>query len=162
MLVPLARWAGWSRQRLGALLLVAGWGNTSFVGLPMIEAYYGEQWVPLGLFLDLCGSYLGLSIVGISIATLRSDERVDVRGIVRPIVAFPPFLALVVALATNHLTRPDWLDGILRTLSGTMAPIALAAVGYAIDVRSVRAQAAPLAVGLGFRLVVAPLVWWGC
>ncbi|MEJ1975235.1 MAG: AEC family transporter [Acetobacteraceae bacterium] len=41
VIVPLCRALNWSRQRTGALLLVAGWGNTSFVGLPMIIAFAG-------------------------------------------------------------------------------------------------------------------------
>ena len=31
------------RETVGALMLVGGLGNTSFVGLPMIEAYYGKD-----------------------------------------------------------------------------------------------------------------------
>jgi malate permease and related proteins len=35
VIVPLRRALRWSRQRTGALLLVGGWGNTSFVGVPL-------------------------------------------------------------------------------------------------------------------------------
>jgi hypothetical protein len=45
VIVPLCRALGWSRQRVGALVLVGGWGNTAFVGLPMIAAFAGEQWL---------------------------------------------------------------------------------------------------------------------
>ncbi len=65
LFVPLGRAAGWSRPRVGGLILVAGWGNTSFVGLPMIAAFAGTQWLPLGLVIDLFGSYLALSTIGL-------------------------------------------------------------------------------------------------
>jgi len=48
VLVPLCHLLRWSRRTTGALLLVAGWGNTSFVGLPMIATFAGHQWLGWG------------------------------------------------------------------------------------------------------------------
>src|SRR3546814_1439744 len=39
----LGRRLQWSRSRIGALTLVAGLGNTSFVGYPLIEALRGQE-----------------------------------------------------------------------------------------------------------------------
>src|SRR4051812_39531251 len=38
-----ARALGWSRGWLGALILSAGFGNTSFVGFPLLVALRGES-----------------------------------------------------------------------------------------------------------------------
>ena len=158
-LVPVSRSLGWSRQRLGALVLVAGWGNTSFVGLPVISAYAGDAWLGLGLFIDLFGSYLALSTVGIAIATACSSGAFDWRKIVRRIATFPPFIAIVVALATNHLDRPVWIGGVLETLALTLTPLALAAVGCAIRIDRFAGRIAALGIGLSFRLILAPLAF---
>ena len=130
--VPLAARLQWDRRRVGALILVGGWGNTSFVGLPMIAALAGSQWLGLGLFIDLFGSYLALSILGIAVATVCGQDGWNGRAVLKRIVTFPPFIAIVVALATNHLERPPAVDEILTAFSSTLTPIALAAVGYAI------------------------------
>ena len=156
VIVPLCRVLGWTRQRAAALILVAGWGNTSFVGLPMIVAFAGAQWLGLGLVIDLFGSYLALSILGMAIISVATSGRVDVGDIVRRIVTFPPFIAVVIALATNHLGRPEWVSQLFGTLAGTLTPIALAAVGYALRLDRITGRFAPLAVGLGFRLALAP------
>ncbi len=161
LLIPLARACRWSRQRLGALLLVAGWGNTSFVGLPMIAAFAGHQWLGLGLFIDLFGSYLALSTLGIAIATVCSKGSLSWRESAWRIVSFPPFVAIVLALSTNHLARPEWLDGLLEALASTLTPLALAAVGYAIRLDRLGGRLAPLAAGLGYRLAIAPLALFG-
>lgn len=155
--VPLCRVAGWSRTRAGALILVAGWGNTSFVGLPMIATLAGPQWLGLGIVIDLFGSYLALSILGIAIATVASEGHFDVRAVVRRIATFPPFLAIVVALATNHLSRPEWLNQLFGTLAATLTPIALAAVGFALRPDRLAGRITAVLAGLGFRLVFAPL-----
>ncbi len=156
VLVPLGRALAWSRQRTGALLLVAGWGNTSFIGLPMIAAYAGPQWLGLGILIDLFGSYLALSILGIAIATVSSSGRFDAVAVARRIATFPPFLAILVAFATNHLDRPDWVVDVVGRLADTLTPIALAAVGLTLRLDGFAGRIGALAVGLGWRLVAAP------
>ncbi|MCP4518179.1 MAG: AEC family transporter, partial [Delftia sp.] len=41
------RWRGWSRLRIGALVLVCGLGNTSFMGYPMAQALHGKAGLSL-------------------------------------------------------------------------------------------------------------------
>ncbi|MGI9161383.1 MAG: AEC family transporter [Mycobacterium sp.] len=161
VLVPVCRVLGWSRQRTGALLLVGGWGNTSFVGLPMIAALAGPQWLGLGIVIDLFGSYLALSTLGIAVATIASAGRMDWRVVVHRVATFPPFLAILIALATNHLDRPPWLTEIVTTLAHTLTPIALAAVGFALRPDRIAGRLKPLIVALGYRLFVAPLALLG-
>jgi predicted permease len=157
VLVPLCRALRWSRQRTGALLLVAGWGNTSFVGLPMIVAFAGEKWLGLGIVIDLCGSYLALSTVGIAIASIASSTQVNWRAVAKRIATFPPFLAIIIAFATDYLDRPMWLTEIIDVLAQTLTPLAVAGVGYALRVHHIAGRFAALSVGLGFRLLVSPL-----
>ncbi len=156
VIVPLCRALRWSRRRTGALLLVAGWGNTSFVGLPMIVAFAGRKWLGLGIVMDLCGSYLALSTVGIAIASIASSSQVNWREVAKRIATFPPFLAIIIAFATNSLDRPGWLAQIIDVLAQTLTPIAVAGVGYALRVDHIAGRLAPLSVGLGFRLFFAP------
>ncbi len=157
VIVPLCRALGWSSQRTGALLLVGGWGNTSFVGLPMIAAFAGSQWLGLGIVIDLFGSYLALSTLGLVIASIASAGRFDWRVVAKRIVTFPPFIAILVAFATNHLERPEWLTQMVTALAETLTPLALAAVGYALRLDHLSGRVAALGVGLGYRLLLAPL-----
>ncbi|MBS0219646.1 MAG: AEC family transporter [Proteobacteria bacterium] len=157
VIVPLCRAFGWTSQRAGSLLLVAGWGNTSFVGLPMIAAFVGGQWLGLGIVIDLFGSYLALSTLGLAMASIASVGKLDWRTIARRIVTFPPFIAILAAFATNHLGRPEWFTQIVTALADTLTPLALAAVGFALRFDSISGRLAALGVGLAFRLVAAPL-----
>ena len=156
VIVPLCRVLGWSWQRAGALLLVGGWGNTSFVGLPMIAAFAGSQWLGLGIVIDLFGSYLALSTLGLAIASIASAGKFDWRFVARRIITFPPFIAILVAFATNHLARPEWMSQMIDAFANTLTPLALAAVGFALRLDHLSGRLAPLAVGLGDRLLLAP------
>lgn len=161
ILVPICRWLGWSRQRTGAILLVAGWGNTSFVGLPMIAAFAGSQWLGLGIVIDLFGTYLAVSTLGLAVATVAISGRLDLGVVARRIATFPPFYAVLVAFATNHLARPEWLAQLIEILANTLTPIALAAVGFALRLDRLAGRTGPVALGLCHRLIVAPALLIG-
>ncbi len=152
-----AKALGFSRATTGALTLTGGMANTSFVGLPMIETFYGPQFLGLGILIDQLGSYFVLSTLGILVASLYSSGRnVDARAVLRRIVLFVPFQAFVLALLLMPLQYPIWLDDLLKRLGATLVPIALVSVGYQLQLSHVRGKASALAVGLLFKLVIAP------
>ena len=107
--------------------------------------------------IDLCGSYLAVSTLGIAIAAIASAGKFSWRAVAKRIATFPPFLAILIAFATNHLDRPMWLTEIIDVLAQTLTPLAMAAVGYALRLDRVAGRLAPLFVGLGYRLLLAPL-----
>ena len=141
----------------GGLMLTGGLANTSFIGLPMIQSFYGAEYLGLGILIDQVGSYFVLSTLGILVASLYSSGHgVDVRSILRKIALFTPFQAFVLALILMPLDYPAWLDAVFRQLGATLVPIALVSVGYQLHVSQVRGKALPLAVGLVFKLAIAP------
>ena len=146
-------------RTVGALTLVGGLGNTSFVGLPMIETYYGTQGLGVGILVDQAGTYLVLSTLGILMATYyRQEGKMNVRAIVKKILTFAPFLAFILSLLLIPVTYPEWLDALLRRLGGTLVPLALASVGYQIQWKSMRSKLRELGIGLAFKLALGPAV----
>jgi predicted permease len=152
----LGRAMRFSAATTGGLMLVGGLANTSFVGLPMIEAFYGRADLGTGILIDQLGSYLVLSTLGIVIAALYSQGAPSTGAVIRRIVGFPPLLALVVALLLMGVDYPDWFTSLLRSLGGTLTPLALVSVGLQLKLREVRGNIPPLAAGLGFKLLIGP------
>jgi predicted permease len=150
------RLAGLSRPTVGALMLVGGLGNTSFVGLPMIEAYYGKEYLGLGLIADQLGSFLVLSTLGIVVATVYSSGDVSPRQMIRKILLFPPFEALLLAFLLIPVPFPSWLTGVLQKLGETLTPLALASVGFQLSFRGIRGELRPLCLGLLYKLALGP------
>ena len=148
----------WSRGTVGALMLTGGLGNTSFFGLPMIEAYYGPQGIATGILIDQTGSFLVLSTLGIIVAGVYSSGRPTAATIARGILRFPPFIALVIALLLLPVVYPEWLSAVLKRLGDTLAPLALLSVGLQLQLGHLAGNGRKLAVGLGFKLLLAPLL----
>jgi predicted permease len=150
---------GFSGATTGALMLTGGLANTSFVGLPMIDTFYGPQYLGLGILIDQLGSYFVLSTLGIFVACLYSPGRtVSARAVLRKIALFVPFQAFVLALLLMPFDYPPWLDELLKRLGATLVPLALVSVGYQLQLSQVRGKAVALTIGLVFKLVVAPVL----
>lgn len=153
----LGKWLDLPRSTVGALMLTGGLGNTSFFGLPMIEAFYGKDAIVTGIIADQLGSFLVLSILGITVAGLYSSGRPSAGDIARRIVFFPPFIALVIALALIPVAYPEWFTVLLKRLGDTLAPLALLSVGFQLRLGHLAGNGRNLAIGLLFKLLLAPL-----
>ena len=140
----------------GGLILVAGLGNTSFVGLPMIETFYGADEMPIGILIDQLGTYLVLSTLGIAVAALCSSRTASGGEILKRICTFPPFIALFVSLLLLPADYPEWLVGVLRRLGDTLAPLALVSVGLQLRLDKLSGIKVPLSIGIAFKLLVGP------
>ncbi len=145
------------RPTVGALMLTGGLGNTSFFGLPMIETFYGQEGLATGIIADQLGTFLTLSTFGIITAGLYSSGVPDARTIARKIAMFPPFIALLLAMALIPVEYPLWATTVLKRLGDTLAPLALVSVGFQLRLGHLAGNGRNLALGLAFKLILAPL-----
>lgn len=142
---------------IGALMLTGSLANTSFIGIPMIEAFFGSQGVGLGILIDQAGTYLVLSTLGMFVATIYAQGGMPTaRTIAKKVFTFAPFIAFVLALMLIPVTYPAWLEALLDRLGGTLVPLALVSVGYQIQFSEMRGRMPELTLGLGFKLIIAP------
>ncbi len=147
-----------SRDTAGALVLTSGFGNTSFVGLPLIQAYYGEEYLGLGILIDQAGTFLCLGTIGILFAFYARDGVFQFRSIGKNILNFPPTQALILAFFLRNWEYPAWLVQILVQLGNTLTPLALVSVGLQLNLREMEGQVSHLVKGLGFKLGLSPLI----
>jgi len=124
----------------------------------VIEAFYGSGGMPTGIVVDQLGTYLVLSTVGIMLICFYSEGAITGREIARRIVTFPPLIALVLAIALIPVAYPGWAVSVLARLSGTLAPLALVSVGLQLKLGALRGNRGPLAMGIGYKLVLGPLL----
>lgn len=146
------------RTSVGALIVTASMGNTSFIGLPMIEAFYGPSGMPVGILIDQLGSYLALSTVGILLICLYAESSVSRKDMALRIATFPPLLALLLALCLLPFSYPDWLVNLLTRIAATVAPLALVSVGLQLRIEAFSKNRNILAAGLFYKLIAGPLL----
>lgn len=152
----------WPRSRIGAVVLTCGFGNTSFIGFPMIEALRGKEGLTYAVVADQLGCFPAASAIGITIAALYSGGEPDMRQIARKVLLFPAFLALMSGALVGLLGGwPPIADEILARLGSTLTPLALFSVGLQFSLHLTREQIGAVAVGLAWKLLLAPLAVYG-
>lgn len=156
-----ARAMGWSREITGALMLMIPLGNTGFVGIPLIEAHLGSEAIPYAILYDQLGTFVALNTYGVIVACYYSAGSTSATKILRSIMVFPPFIALILALVTNMLVYPDWLAAALARISSTLVPVVMVAVGLQWRLTLSAEYVSPLAVGLIYILLVTPAIAYG-
>jgi malate permease and related proteins len=152
---------GWSRQRIGAMTLVCGLGNTSFMGYPMMLALHGQAGLSLAVVADQLGCFPLLASAGVMVASIYSGRSVSAQTIVRRILTFPAFIALVLGIVVGRMGGfPAVMHGVLAPLGATLTPLALFSVGMQFRFGLEKGQAGALGSGLGWKLFMAPFICW--
>jgi len=159
LVIGAAKWFSWPREVVGALLLLVPLGNTSFLGIPMVRAFFGEPGIPYAVLYDQLGSFLALATYGsVVLALYGSGERPQAAAVVKKILTFPPFIALLLAFASRSLPYPEPLLALLKTLSATLVPVVMIAVGFQLTLRLSPEVLKPLGFGMIMKLVIAPVI----
>lgn len=159
LVLAAGRFWGWSREVVGALLMVVPLGNTSFMGFPLVTAWFGEVGLPYAIIYDHLGSFFALTIYGaLVLANYGGSSRPTLVGIARRIITFPPFIALLLAFALRPVGLPELLQPVLSRIGDTLVPVVLFAVGLQWRLSLAREQLAPFSVALLIKLVLLPLI----
>ncbi|WP_211197894.1 AEC family transporter [Permianibacter fluminis] len=155
----LARYCQWSKAITGALLLVVPLGNTSFLGFPLVQSFWGEAGLPVAIIYDQLGSFVALSTYGIWILSRYADcPPPTVKRVLERMVHFTPFLALLAGLLLSQITVPVVLDDVFKRIGATLVPVILVAVGLQWKLDLHAELRAPLALGLSLKLLAMPLL----
>ncbi len=156
--LAIGRWHGWGNRTIGGLMLSGGLANTSFVGLPMIEAFYGSYYQLVGILADQFGTYMVPQHAGHGRRDgLRGRGAAAERGrdLRKAATSRPAGAGAGHPLMPFGL--PDVAVAVLDRLGGTLAPLALISVGYQLRLGEIPGVRRPLILpGLFFKLLLGP------
>jgi len=147
------------RQVRAVLTLCVPLGNTSFLGYPLVTAFFGSSALPCAIVYDQFGTFLILSTAGVVILARASGEATPrAREVVLRILRFPPLIALAVALTVMPTDMPGVIDDSLRILSETLLPLAALSIGTQLDFRLPLESRPALLLGLAIKLAIMPAI----
>lgn len=154
----IGRTRDWSRQTIGALMLVAVLGNTSFLGLGMVRGLLGEDHLSAAIAYDQLGTFLGLAIYGSYISGRFGSGESGIAAIVRRLFRFGPFLALLAVIPLRIIELDPSILRLLNDVGLAVAPVAMGALGLRFTLRVDRSVLAPAVTGLIIKMVAVPSV----
>ena len=146
----------WSRSLTGALLLVGVLGNTSFLGLGMVESLLGADHLASAIAYDQVGTFVGLALWGSFVASTYGAGESGWRPVLKRLSRFGPFLALLASLVFRVIDLPAEVYSILNGVGKTVAPVAMCALGLRFTLNVSRSVQGPALFGLISKMAVLP------
>lgn len=174
LLTPLVCWIGawglsellakplhFDRKTKAAFLIVTGLGNTSFVGFPLISAYYGENNLSIAAVTDQMSFFI-LAVFASVVAMRASGKgKADFKTISLKLLKFPPFVAIIVSLVLPHFVSFESVTPLASTLAATLSPLALFSVGIQFKLGKMRDVLKPILAASVYKLILSPLMILG-
>lgn len=144
------------KERRGAMQLASGLSNTSFVGFPLILAYFSEKEISTAIICDQV-TFLLFSIFGITIAiSATGSGKTSAGQLLKKVVTFPPLLGCITALLIPRATDLSLLEPFFHTLAATVAPLALFSVGLQLSLKGWKEEVKPMLIVMSYKLILAP------
>lgn len=153
-----SRIKNYSRRSRSTMELASGYSNTSFIGFPLIAAFYGEQYLSIAIICDQT-MFLMLSTMGI-ITALKGDSKsgkISSIFILKRLFTFPPFLGCISALILSQFFNLDFAEPLFDKLAATVAPLALFSVGLQLKFNGWRKLIPQISTSMLYKLILAPL-----
>jgi len=155
----------WSKGVIGALMMTAVLGNTSYLGFPMVKMFYGEALLPYAIIFDQLGNFIALAVYGTLIISLYGEpaegeksNKLSAVTIVGRVFRFPPFIALIFALFISESFIPQLVMQLLSWCALAMVPLTMFIVGLQFRLQLDLHYRQPLMFGLGIKMLITPLV----
>lgn len=153
-----SRIKGYSERSRSTMEIASGYSNTSFLGFPLIIAFYGEQYLSIAIICDQA-MFFGLSTLGI-ISALRGGSKsghISTKFILKRLFTFPPFLGCIGALILSQLIDLDFAEPLFDKLAATVGPLALFSVGLQLKFNGWRKLIPQITMSMIYKLILAPL-----
>jgi len=143
---------------LATFMIMATFGNTSFIGFSYIDAFYGQDYIVYGLIYDLFGSFLLLVSIGMFIITWGSGRKNDTKSILKSILLFPPSLMFFITILAKNFEVPNYLILTSETLGLTLVPIAMIAIGMKLELKNIFSKFHIVSMAMILKMVIVPII----
>lgn len=147
-----------NRTYFATFMIMATFGNTSFIGFSYIDAFYGQDYIVYGLIYDIFGSFLLLVSVGMFIITWGNGKKNSVKSISKSIFLFPPAIMFFVTLVAKNFEIPNFLLLTTQTLGSTLVPLAMIAIGMKLELKNIFARLHIVSVAMILKMIVVPII----
>lgn len=146
------------RLLLATFMIMATFGNTSFIGFSYIDAFYGQDYIVYGLIYDLFGSFLLLVSIGMFIITWGSGRKNDTKSIFKSMILFPPSLMFLITIIAKNFEVPNFLLLTSQTLGSTLVPLAMIAIGMKLELRNIFVKFHIVSMAMILKMLIVPII----
>ncbi|PHO12445.1 transporter [Malaciobacter marinus] len=146
------------KKLLATFVIIATFGNTSFIGFSYIDAFYGQDYVVYALIYDLFGSFLILVSLGMIIINWGSGQQVNFRAILKSVLYFPPIVMFFITIFTKLFEVPIFIINTTETLGATLVPLAMIAIGMKLQIKNIFYKFKAVFIAMFLKMIIIPII----
>ena len=151
------------RPAFGVMILAAGFGNVTYLGLPVITGMLGAKFGYVAILYDLLAATPILLTIGVFVAArYGSGKNVSLGASLLRVLKLPPLWAVAAGglVQVLGLAVPQVVQDAAGLMGRAVIPIMTFTVGLALDFKDLR-RIGIAVPALLLKLVLAPvLAWW--
>ena len=147
-----------NRTYFATFMIMATFGNTSFIGFSYIDAFYGQDYIVYGLIYDIFGSFLLLVSVGMFIITWGNGKKNNLKSISKYIFLFPPAIMFFITLFAKNFEIPNFIMLTSQTLGSTLVPLAMIAIGMKLELKHIFARLHIVSMAMLLKMIIVPII----
>ena len=147
-----------NRVTLATFMIMATFGNTSFIGFSYIDAFYGQDYIVYGVIYDIFGSFLLLVSVGMIIITCGSGRKNSILNISKSIFLFPPMIIFFITIFAKNFEVPKFIIYTSQNLGSTLVPIAMIAIGMKLELKHIFSRLHIVTVAVVLKMLIVPII----
>jgi len=146
------------RSNLPGFILAAAFGNTGFMGYPIVEAVFpNKAALVTAVLYDELAMALPLYVLGIVLVAAFAGEKTDHRQVVRAL-KMPQLWAIPIALFLRQFHVPQPVIVAIDYLGRSTIPLVMISIGLTLSANSLKGYAAPITAICLLKLAVLPII----
>lgn len=146
-----------SKVTITCMVLLTLFGNTIFVGLPIVKGFLGDTYANEVIFYDQFTTSIPISIIGPFILSFAAPQKVTLYQNAMKIMKFPPFIALILGLICKNFEISEVIFAPLRMFSASVVPVALFAIGVGLSFKSILSSWKSSSIVILGKMILPPL-----
>lgn len=149
------------RRTTGGLMLAAAFGNTGFLGYPMVAAAFSHdaRAMPTAVMFDELAMSIMLNSVGVAIASSFGGKTFEWRSLL-DFVRNPLFPSTVISLALRSVYVPPTIMKTLEFLAAGTVPLAMISIGLSLSGRSMKKYPTVFATSCVLKMLIMPVMMY--
>ncbi len=150
-----------SRATIISMFLLSSFGNTLFIGIPIVVGIYDTSFIGKVVFYDALATALPFSLLAPFILSLGGNQPISFLQNIKRILIFPPFIALTLGFLCKFVELPDFIFGPIRALGGATTAVALFAIGLGLGFGAIKSAYKSTTIVILCKTLVTPLLFIG-
>ena len=148
-----------SEPTILSMFVLSAFGNTLFVGMPVVSNVFGEEFVGEVIMYDSLAGAIPISILVPLILAMNNGEKVTIVKNIKTIIYFPPFIGLVLGLALKDFKIPEFVFAPIRMFGDSATPVALFAIGLSLGFNAIKSSYKSTVIVLFMKMILAPAIF---